>query len=64
MDKTAKHSSPPCSLCCAGAATSMKMHHFHDRQCTLITWEVVVKDDNKEELPINAMNLSEPMHGS
>ena len=36
------------SLCCADAAKSMKMHHFHDRQCTLITWEVVVNDNNKE----------------
>ena len=48
MDKTAKHSFPPWSLCWAGATKSMKMHHFHDRQCTLITWEVVVNDNNKE----------------
>ena len=48
MNKTAKHSSPPYSLYWVGAAKSMKMHHFHDRQCTLITWEVVVNDNNKE----------------
>ena len=48
MDKTAKHSFPPCSLCWADAAKQMKMHHSNDRQCTLITWEVVVNDNNKE----------------
>ena len=46
MDKTAKHSFPPCSLCWAGAAKSMKMHHFHNRQCTLITWEGVANQCN------------------
>ena len=48
MDKTLKHSFPLCSLCWAGVAKSMKMHDFHDRQCTLITWEVVANDNDKE----------------
>ena len=48
MDKTPKHSLPPCSLFWTGIAKSMKMHAFHDRQCTMITWEVIVNDKDKE----------------
>ena len=48
MDKTLEHSFPLCSLFRAGVAKSMKMHAFHDRQCSMITWEVVVNDNDKE----------------
>ena len=48
MDKNCQPLFSPLFFVLGGAAKSRKMHHFHDRQCTLITWEVVVNDNNKE----------------